>query len=117
MLSKGFIAGFICGEGSFSQWNVTYKGRPYKIFRFCITQHERALSLLQEIKESIGYGSIRKKSSPKKNPVFVEYMITHRQDLVKFFNEISPFLKGYKKDQAFQWYQDLIAYTKSKNNE
>jgi len=49
MLTKDFIAGFICGEGSFSQWETTIKNRKYKVFRFCITQHKKETLLLEEI--------------------------------------------------------------------
>lgn len=70
MLTKDFIAGFICGEGSFSQWGITLKSQKYKVFRFCISQHEKETLLLQKIKETIGYGTVRKKSSPKNNPVY-----------------------------------------------
>lgn len=110
MLTKEFIAGFVCGEGSFSQWKVTYNEKQYKVFRFCITQHEREVGLLQELRDSLGYGIVRKKSSPKNNPIFVEYMITRTRDLIKFYNWLSPFLKGNKAKQAVQWYQDLMEY-------
>lgn len=107
MLTKDFIAGFICGEGSFSQWEITQKERTYKVFRFCISQHEKEILLLQEIKESIGYGTVRKKSSPKNNPVYIEYIITKTTDLINFFKLFSPHLKGTKKEQALKWYKDL----------
>jgi hypothetical protein len=110
MLSKGFIAGFISGEGSFSQWVISRGNKTYKVFRFCITQHEKELSLLHEVRDSLGYGVVRKKSSPKNNPVYIEYMITRTRDLIKFFKEISPFLRGTKKNQAELWYNDLTTY-------
>jgi len=110
MLSKAFIAGFICGEGSFSKWDTNCSGKSYKAFRFCITQHQKELSLLEEIRGSLGYGIVRKKSSPKDNPVYIEYMITRTNDLIQFFKEIHPFLKGNKKIQAELWFQDLIKY-------
>jgi hypothetical protein len=116
MLTRAFIAGFICGEGSFSQWEISQAGKSYKVFRFCITQHQRELALLQELRDSLGYGIVRKKSSPKNNPVYIEYMISRTKDLIKFFKEISPFLEGYKKGQADRWYQDLTEY-KNYDNE
>lgn len=116
MLTKQFIGGFVCGEGSFSQWSIARKEKSYKVFRFCITQHQREMSLLEEMRDTLGYGTVRRKSSPKNNPIFVEYMICRTPDLVKFFNDISPFLIGFKKEQATKWFQELMEYKNNKNN-
>ena len=114
MLSKDFIAGLVCGEGGFSKWQIIQHGRVYRVHRFTITLHEVDLPLLLELKESLNYGTVRRKSSPKDNPVYTEYMITRFADLVKFVEEISPFLVGNKKKQCDDWYKDLINYKKSK---
>ncbi len=114
MLSKDFIAGLVCGEGGFSSWKVTIKERSYPVFRFSITLHQVDLPLLNELKQTLKYGTVRKKSSPKDNPVYAEYMITRWQELMKFVDDFGPLLKGYKRQQCYTWYDKLCAYKRSK---
>ena len=117
MLTKEFIAGFICGEGSFSQWDIKVKEKSYKVFRFCITQHKSQLPLLEEIKQSLGCGLVRRKSSPKNNPIYAEFLITKTDELIRFYKMIFPHIKGFKKDQAAQWFSDLTKYKNLTNYE
>ncbi len=111
-MTKEFIAGFFCGEGCFSRWDIKVKNRPYQAWRICITSHEKDIKLLEEIKECLGYGIVRRKTSPKDHPVYVEYIITRFKEIDRFIKEIGPHLKGYKKRQCEEYYNSLVTYKK-----
>lgn len=112
-MNKDFISGFFCGEGCFARWNVKVKNRPYQIWRICITAHERDIGILKEIREHLGYGVVRRKSSPKANPVYVEYIITRFKEIIKFIEEIGPLLIYHKKRQCEEFYADILKYKKA----
>jgi hypothetical protein len=91
-----YLAGFIDGDGSIIAQMVRRKDY---VFRFQIrlaiqiTQHKKRRHSLEDIRQIIGYGTIRDRGNVS------DYVITEARCVYSFLKQLSPFLR-FKKRQA-----------------
>ena len=119
LVQIGWIVGFVDGEGCFSI--SVFRNRTtrfgWQIFpEFVVTQSEKSLSTLKQIKKYFSCGNIfiNRRYDNHKTPIY-RYCIRNIADLEK---EILPFFEKYKlqsaKQQDFEKFSVVVRMLRSK---
>lgn len=105
MNTHDFLAGLICGKGSFI---CAKNGEKSLSFRFVITMHQRDHTLLKLLQGELGCGQINFYKSVPEGVVFV---VANRKDI---YTKVIPYFKycllGYKREQFYKWLDKFIEY-------
>jgi hypothetical protein len=91
-----YLAGFIDGDGSIIAQMVPRKDYVYRFqirLTIQITQHKKRRYHLEDIRQMIGYGTIRDRGNVS------DYVLTETRCVYSFLKQLSPFLR-LKKRQA-----------------
>jgi len=106
MNRQSFLAGLICGEGSFFYY--ISKGKKAPRFRFMVQMHKRDYMPLVLLSEELGVGKIR---NLKYRPTMCRFEVTTFEENVK---KVIPYfdgqLIGYKKARFEMWKEKLLKY-------
>jgi hypothetical protein len=92
-----YLAGFFDGEGNLHVIKVK------KWYFFQIRMYSTDLFILEEIKEFLGYGRIYSRKRVKNHNIMHELYITKKELIMKFLENILPFLKIKKKQAEFMF--------------
>ncbi len=111
MVTFEFIAGYFCGEGWFYVQKIRGK---YKGFSLGVDTHKRDLTLLKTIKQTLGYGYIRRKVLRDRERDHIQYVVAQYNDILRFIDTVGPYIIGYKKEQFLRWHKELSSYKSNK---
>lgn len=96
----------MCGEGYFYKQKIKNK---YLAFSIGVCMNNRDRMILKTLEEKYGGTVLNRKDNKT-----CQWRMTAMNELIRFSNEIAPYLVGYKKEQFTEWFYRLNEYKTGK---